>query len=223
MKLTTILSQARSGEVKALSDKDKTDRVLITYINLGLIALYKKFSISTEEAILALKDGVTLYELNSTDTNVTVGGQPMRDDDVLTTISCYDEQGDSVPINDSDEPLGIFTPSYDTIQVPYSSTGEYLSVIYRRNPILLDPEALTDATTEALNDDTVTTRLPLQLLEPMLHYIGYRAHGSVNGSIKDENNTHYMRFVASCRAIEKDGVMNLEGMPSRDVEEKGFI
>lgn len=223
MKLTTILSQARSGEVKALSDKDKTDRVLITYINLGLIALYKKFSISTEEAILALKDGVTLYGLNSTDTNVTVGGQPMRDDDVLTTISCYDEQGDSVPINDSDEPLGIFTPSYDTIQVPYSSTGEYLSVIYRRNPILLDPEALTDATTEALNDDTVTTRLPLQLLEPMLHYIGYRAHGSVNGSIKDENNTHYMRFVASCRAIEKDGVMNLEGMPSRDVEEKGFI
>ena len=61
MKLSTIISQARSGELKSLSSKDKTDEVIVNYINLALIALYSRFTLRTEEAIVALADGKTLY------------------------------------------------------------------------------------------------------------------------------------------------------------------
>lgn len=225
MKLTFILSQARSGELKALSPKDKTDEVVISYINLAMLSLYTRFFIKTEEAILALQDGKTLYRLDPSDPDVRVKGEPMVEGDVITVINAFDEAGELLPINDvNNTPLGIYTASYDTVQVPYSATGAFLSLIYQQNPTMLIGESICDSKgvllPEAIN---TSVEIPSQLLEPLLHYIGYRAHGSVEGSINDENNTHYMRYIASCTRIDKAGTMSLENMPSRDVEVKGFI
>ena len=224
MKLTFILSQARSGELKTLSLKDKTDDVVISFLNLGLLALYTMFFIKTEEAIVALQDGKTLYRLDSTEADITVKNEPMPDGDVINIINAIDENGIQIPINDVNSQLGIFTPSYDTVQIPYSITGAFISIIYQQNPILLIAEDICDSE-GALLEGAINTNvdIPLQLLEPLLHYIGYRAHGSVAGSIQDENNTHYMRFVASCRKIEKSGVMSLENLQSMDVGKKGFV
>ena len=57
MLLTTILSQARSAELKPLSEKDKTDEVVIGYLNLALVALYSRFFIKTQEALIVLEKG----------------------------------------------------------------------------------------------------------------------------------------------------------------------
>ena len=56
--------------------------------------------------------------------------------------------------------------------------------------------------------------IPEQYIEPLLHYMGYRAHGSMDGNIQTESNTHYMRFEASCNKLKELGV----GIAPDDVE-----
>jgi len=220
MKLSFILRQARSGELKSLSPKDKTDDVIIDYLNLALLALYSRFPIEVEEAIIALKDGKTIYRLDGTDTDVTVTGtdgnpQVITSDSVMTIIEAYDEAS-KIPLNDEDNEFSIHTPSYDIVQVPLSATGSYISIIYKKNPTIITYEAPGGV----LVDKDV--KLPMGLLEPLLHYIGYRAHGSLDGNINAENNTHLMRFEQSCKRIEMLGIITQDDL-GRKNSDTGFI
>jgi hypothetical protein len=61
------------------------------------------------------------------------------------------------------------------------------------------------------------------MLEALLHYIGYRAHGSINGNVNQENNTHYMRFDKSCNLLAREGYAVEVLTPERAIEAKGFI
>ena len=224
MLLTTILSQARNGEVKALSEKDKTDKVLIEYINLATVALYSRFMLITEEAIITLRDGKTFYTLGPSDADVTVNGEPMPVDRVLMVLNAIDNSGFEIPINDINATVGVFITSYDTIQIPFYSEDTVVALLYTTNPILMDGSVLCDDKGK-LKDDKLTTdvKIPMAIIEPLLHYVGYRAHGTVAGSINDENNTHYMRYVASCTRIDKLGVLTMDNLQSRNVDVKGFI
>ena len=215
MKLSTIISQARSGELKSLSSKDKTDEVIVNYINLALIALYSRFTLRTEEAIVALADGKTLYKLDGTDTAVTVEGAPIEDDNVLKILSAFDERGE-IHINDESSSLSIYTPSYNTLQVPYPETGAYIAVIYKAGPNLIT--YIDDGSGNATES---IVQLPMHLLEPLLHYVGYRAHGSGTGDIDNESNSHLSRYVASCNNVEALGLIPTDSV-DMDNSRKGF-
>lgn len=220
MKLSFLLEQARGGELAVFSDKDKTDKIIVSYINMALIALYNRFQLSTEEAIITLRPDLakTLYTLDATDPDVRVGGQPMPEDDFKSIVYVLDDGGREVPVNNEKDLMSIFTTSYNQIQVPLLSEQTYLSVIYRRNPKLV---AFVDAGDGKATEQTVD--IPLQLLEPMLHYIGYRAHGAINGSIQAETSTHYTRYTAACDAIEKMGSLSSDDMAPTSVQEKGYV
>lgn len=218
MKLSTIIEQARGGELKGLSTRDKDNSSIIHYINLGLTALYTRFNIKMDEFIVALEDGITNYPLygNPKVTKSSIGGIPvgLDTDEVMLIVTAYDESGRVLAINNEKDPSSIFTPSYNEVQIPNSKTGEYISCVYKVNPKFIDVDA--DVNSEIVD-------IPLPLLEPLLHYIGYRAHGSVNGEINAENNTHYMRFEASCKRVEDLGVLNSDDVSTYSVRDKGFI
>jgi hypothetical protein len=215
MKLSTIISQARSGELKSLSSKDKTDEVIVNYINLALIALYSRFTLRTEEAVIALTDVKTLYRLDGMDEEVTVNGAPIEDDNVLKILSAFDERGE-ISINDENNPLSIYTPSYNTLQVPHPETGAYIAVIYKAGPNLI-----TYVDDGSGNATEATVQLPMHLLEPLLHYVGYRAHGSGTGDIDNESNSHLSRYVASCNNVESLGLIPTDSV-DMDNSRKGF-
>lgn len=219
IKLSTIISQARSGELKSLSTKDKTDDVIVNYVNMALIALYSRFQLATQEAIVTLRPDIpkTIYTLASTDSDVEVAGQPMDDTEFMCITSVWNEDGSRAGINDNKDASSVFTLNYNQIQVPLLAENGYLSVIYRKNPTLIT--FVDDGNGNAV--DTVVG-IPVQLLEAMLHYIGYRAHGSLNGNINTENNTHYMRFDAACNMAAMLGVLTADDVSSLSTEEKGF-
>ncbi len=219
MKLSFILDQARNGELKSLSTKDKTDEVIVGYSNLALVALYSRFQLKTEEAIITLETNParTVYTLDSTDTAVRVNGASMPDDDVMSIIDAFDESGRHVAINDEKDPFSIYTVSYNQVQIPLVNEGTYISIIYRKNPTLVTYTETNDVTDEKV------VELPLQLLEPMLHYIGYRAHGAVDGKLNTENNTHYMRFEKSCERAQELGVLTADDVVGVGVTDKGFV
>lgn len=204
MKLQTILNHAKSGELKNVKSSH-TDDTITHYVNLALIALYSRFPLKTGEAIISLRDGKTIYNLDGSDPDgdVTINGVVPTDDNILTIYRVYDERRE-IPLNYEGNPLSVFTTGYNALQVPITMTGAYLSVIYLAGP---DEIVYDDSTPEAKAASLEqNVPIPKQMLEAMLHYIGYRAHGSVDGNVQAENNTHLMRYEASCRRILELGL-----------------
>lgn len=220
MKLSFVLEEARSGELSSLSTKDKTDRKIVTYINLALIALYGRFQLATEEAIIRLRPDIpkTIYTMSSTDADVSVGPRAMADDEFMSIVSAFDEDGSEITVNDTNDPKSVLTVSYNQVQVPLLAESGYISLIYRKNPTLV--VFTDDGNGNALDTDV---QLPLQLLEALLHYVGYRAHGALDGNINTEQNTHYMRFEQACKRAEELGVLTADDTMSKSVQLKGFV
>jgi len=205
MLISEVISLAQEAELKQLSVKDDPNAIL-GFINLGLLELYKRFPLRQSEAIITLQNAKSLYTLDGTDSDVSM--EPGTE--LLVISLCYDEQGEELIINDEDNVLGINTPSYNTVEVPAVAQDEKLSIIYRASP-------------NFVKYTTETLKLPPQLLEALLNYIGYRGHGSVKGDIKSENNTHYRRFVASCNTVKLEGLTTSDDLVSKSFTLRGFV
>jgi hypothetical protein len=190
MTVADIVEQLKYGELRSIAIKD-SNAAIVSYINLAMIALYGRFELKASEQIIPMKDNIVEYTLSP---------------DLMTIIAIYDEDGDEFFLDDENSLFSILQVDFETIQVPNPSTGATLSVIY-----LPAPERII-----YVDESSLSTRIPIppQLMEPLLHYIGYRAHGSMNGYIKAENNTHYMRYEASCKRIEASGLIRKAVIPA---------
>lgn len=207
MLISQVIDQARSGELSNLTDTIFTDTRVLSYINLGTIELYKRFQLRSAEAIITMEDMSTLYTLDGNDTRVSMDANAM---DIMAIQEAYDESGANLSINVENDELGIMTPTFNQVQIPNPAEGERIGVIYTAGPLWVT--AVTD-----------TLALPISLLEALLHYIGYRAHGSVNGNVDAENNTHYQRFEASVARAKLLGLVTQDQIAERDVNNKGFL
>ena len=105
---------------------------------------------------------------------------------------------------------GILMVAYDKVQIPFPQVDDVISIIYGSEP-------------NVMIDEGTLVPIPATLLEALLHYIGYRAHGSLDGNIQSENNTHYMRFEASCNRAKTLGVVTIDDMLSTTTQFKGFV
>ena len=54
MRLKMIIANARNRELKNLSPKDKTDEVIVSYINIAMMELYSIFQLRSDELVLNL-------------------------------------------------------------------------------------------------------------------------------------------------------------------------
>lgn len=214
MTVQEVIDMAKYGELRNLKLGNLEDRAIVSYINLGLIELYKRFPLSIKEYIIELVDSPNNeYKLPS---------------DCMWLITAYGEIPETkeltgaweLEINNEDNPLSINTVSWDTIQVPLTLPGEYISLIYAASP---------DATQRVIYDEaggylTKELALPVQLIESLLFYIGYRAHGAMDGNIQSESNTHYMRFDKSCEKIKSEGMFTSDDLNmSTRVYTRGYV
>lgn len=204
MTANEVISLAQNGELKTLAVKDDVNAV-IGFINLGLIELYKRFQLETKEFLITMVDGIEEYTLPS---------------DFMWIVSAYGEVDYNdikglleLPVNDEDDPLSVNTVGWNKIQIPSAIGGERVSLIYVAAPTLITELTLNDP-----------LPIPPQFLEALLNYIGYRGHGSVDGKINAESNTHYQRFEMSINKIKKEGMFTPESVKmTRRVDIKGFV
>ncbi len=206
MLISGVIDMARSGELSNLSEDSFTDTKIIGYINLGLIELYKRFQLRSAEAIVTMESDSTLYTLDPTDTRVQMDATAL---DIMSIQEAYDESGAQLTINVENDGYGIMTPSFNQVQIPNPAEGEKIGVVYLAGPTFITLP-------------TQTLALPISLLEALLHYVGYRAHGSVDGNVQAENNTHYQRFEASVNRAKMLGVVTMDDIGDRPNGWKGF-
>ena len=200
-----VIDLAKNGELKTIAIKDDLPAV-IGFINLGLIELYKRFPIETKEYIITLMNNITEYSLPSDFMWVMDAYGEVTTASGLTTVN-------RLPINDEEDPLSINTVGWNKIQIPTATSGQYVSLIYVVSPVKV--------TTLTLNDPLP---IPEQFIEALLNYIGYRGHGSVDGKINTESNTHYQRFEMSVARIIKNGMFTAESLSMVNrITDKGFV
>lgn len=204
MTIRDVVTLAQQGELSQLSVKDRVETI-IGYINLGMIELYKRFPVDTAEWLLELEDGVSEYMIPS---------------DCMYLVAAYgevskasDDMVNRLNINTEDDPLSINTIGWNKIQVPISALGAMISLVYVKQPAILTMEDL---------DSQVS--LPMQMIEALLHYVGYRGHAAQSGDIQAEHITHYTRFEESCKKVDLLGVYTRDDMVMLDrVQMKGFV
>jgi len=185
--------------------KDDIDAV-VGFINLGLIELYKRFPISTKEYIITIVNGVATYTMPDDFMWIVDAYGELRTSSNLTEVN-------RLPINEEDNEFSVNTVGWNMVQIPTATGGEHISLIYVAQPVKV--------TAATLNDQLP---LPEQMMEALLNYIGYRGHGSVDGKINTESNTHYQRFEASVARVQLEGMFTPESLSMVNrIRDKGFV
>ena len=188
MTVKQVINLAKASELTGLPAASK-DETVLGFINLGVLELYKRFTLSVEEWIIALEDGQSYYT---------------APEDFMWIIAAYGEVGmDSVqevnvlPVNEEDNPLSINTVGWNKVQVPLSVTGAYVSIIYAATPEVY-----------GITDMDKTVNIPPQMVEALLAYIGWRANSTIDTGIQTEDTVWYNRFESSCSRLEVKGFIN---------------
>ncbi len=204
MTVRQVIDLAKASELAGLPAASK-DETVLGFINLGVLELYKRFTLSVEEWIIALEDGQSYYT---------------APEDFMWIIAAYGEVGmDSVqevnvlPVNEEDNPLSINTVGWNKVQVPLSVTGAYVSIIYAATP---EVYSVTDM------DKTVS--IPPQMIEALLAYIGWRANSTIDTGIQTEDTVWYNRFESSCSRLEVKGFINANDVVMTNrLNMRGFV
>lgn len=204
MTVGQIIDLAKNSELNGLSVSSKNE-VLISYLNLGVLELYKRFQLKVEEHIIELQNTIDIYTMPN---------------DYMWIVAAYGEvpvdSVDSVnilPINEEDNPLSINTVGWNKVQVPVTVDGAYVSIIY-----VASPDVYT------VNDLNVEVALPAQMIETLLAYIGYRANSAIDTGVQTEDSVYYQRFEASCDKLKQFGMFNSDDMfMSKRLTLRGFV
>lgn len=215
MTIQQIIDLAKKTELKnAAAVKEDTEAIL-GYINLGLIELYKRFPLDTEELIITMGlNGNENYPY--TMINETVYQMPGN---FMYIISAYGEVADQelvtineLPVNEEDNLFSINTISWNKIQIPLVTTGEHISIVYAAAP-----EYYT------LDDLAEELPIPTSLVSALLAYIGWSGYSSIDPA-RAENTAYYQRFENACEVAKQYGVLTSDDMyMNKRITDRGFI
>jgi len=200
---------------------------LISWISLGLTSLYTEFLLQGREIYIQQDEAISEYflEYRFAVTEPSVPGETTRYivdsvaspflDDVLRIEEVYDELGNKLFLNDHNEDLSIFTPSYKSIQVPWPNDFNSLAVQYRANHReIIYTSGMDPATTEI--------HLPESHREALLFFVASRAFGSLNTDQGTEGNDYYRKYLAKISDIYRQG-MYIQPEPANSrFEANGF-
>ena len=186
MKLSEVINIAKHSELNTLGVRDNT-QALISFVNMGLIELYSQFALYTEEYVIPLQTGITIYDLPNNFMYITGAyeapaiGSP--------------ENSKPLPINEEGNPLSVNTINFKQVQVPLSINGTFIGIMYVPKPVTLTEDDLENE-----------VPLPDQLLQPLLNYMAYKAHGAIRTDGQGEGDVYFIRYKRSCDDVKRQGV-----------------
>ena len=217
MYVSEYLSHITKGEVKQLyvSDIGGTTpntiqlaniAILISYLNEANLEVHKHFGLIQKELVL------------SDVTNNSIHSVPV---DFLYAVSAEFNDGTEVAINNErtnftdkvDYNVSLLFPSPFKILVKGTDVlkRDDISVVY-----VSIPPAIT-LTSQFID-------LPQVYNEALYNYVAYKAHASIKGDMKEENNTYFLRYRESLKNIRLLGMTNSDNLDSNvKLTDRGFV
>ena len=181
----------------------------INYVNLANLALHKRFNLL-----------VKTYEMDSP----LDGEEYTLPSNFLVPIHAYYASDYvQVPIKDDSVKLISDIDHHVSILIP----EPFKAVIKgtdaedpKRTQILLKYAAAPRKARTTYAD----LKINEVYTEALLNYSAYKAHGAISGDMKDENNTYYLRYEASCKQLINSGMWGNNDIEiNTKLEDNGFV
>jgi len=198
------MTPGTSVTVTPIQDRNR-DKVR-TFINLANIELHKKFNIRQKDLELD-------FALNGEEFNLP--------DEFMHAISCIFTDGDEIAINNDKIVLvdGVDTLVSVLFKDPAKVTIKGTDADGRKDMLLTYAAAPKLAKSISTN-----LQLPQLYTEALINYVAYKAHATITGDMKAENNTYYLRYNESCKQINLLGLRNPDNLDANTkLEDSGFI
>jgi len=219
------LQQLELGGLEDRGITDKNQAQVITNINLGLIELFKRFPLSTKEVFIQLFSHVSNYIIHSdyavTNTASTKPDKWVLDtvvdpfvDDILMIDVVHDELGKELPLNDINKDTAVFTATYNTLQVPFATDNNSISVIYRSTPTKISVDA---------DPATAWIDLPDQFTDALVNYVSSKIYTGNDTDGKNLAGVFYNKFEASVALLKRQGLVNLEEVENQRIGSNGWV
>lgn len=255
------LSSLFMGGVDCTGIQSESYPQVVSYVNMGLLAIYTRFPVHLQEVVIKLKDEVQIYYLDRkyAQTNTAyedkygeatplpenpdsglIGYPPSQiyipgetllipkadryiddsvyypfEDNVITIEEIFNEDGQTLFMNDGGEYWSVQTPSYNSVQIPYPEKENSLIVTYKASHPTIKVEGLRPA--------EVQVNVPVALIEPLLYYIGSRAFAGLNADQNAEGNNYLAKYEASCRKIEELGLVVKDSNINSKFDAAGWV
>jgi hypothetical protein len=232
MKVSDLLEQLSEGELRqvALGGSESSGIIeadypkVIPHINLGLMEIYKRFPIKTKQLTIQQEDHIQEYILHPdyAETN-TASAQPIKyikdsvfkpftdGSEVLKIESVFKENGEEYHLNDENNAWSLFTPSHNTIQVPYALKENSFVVSYRAPHPKLESKG-----PDVLNQEI---EISYTYLQPLLLFIASR-YLSTRGNVESSaDGAGFLgRFEQSILDIQRLGLSTQENTQNLKLE-----
>jgi len=217
MKLSEVFNQLAYGELSQLAMIDEgtgliaTKRYpqLISHVNLGLTALYKRFLLKENRLTFKLVKDMMTYPLN-TDYGVEfieTAADGEFNNDILKIESVFTDAGYEVSLNDRSNVYACSTPSAAVLRVPAAfvtndpDLPEYyktttLSLVYRANhPVIVY--------STGFNPANVDIELPISHLEALLLFVASRLNNPIGMTNEfHAGNSYAGKYEKACQELE---------------------
>lgn len=219
------LSQLFMGNNKSSSIAVEDYPRIISFINLALVELYKRFSLSQKNVIIKTDTTINDYFLK-TDFALSNTGSPepikyIQDSvsnpflgDILIIDRVVDSDLVDIPLRVIGDNTSLYTPSYDSLHVPTPVQDAELKVWYRAKPQKLSLDI----------SDPIGVEIPIPelLLEPLLNYIAHRAYLSKDTPQVSKSSKSYSNYLAACLHVDYLGLLPRESTLNTKLDASGF-
>jgi hypothetical protein len=179
-----------------------------SYLNSALRAIYSKFWLRSDEAIIQLSEETEIYRLDyrhALSNTASNAAKYIMDtvadpflDNVLNIEQIYNEGGELVCLNDDSAEVSYYTPSYNTVQVPWPNDDNSIAVVYRATHPRIN-FSIGDRPEDIYID------IPPQLHDALLFYVASRFH-SGNGASEGKDTLYFQRFTEQCTQVRESGL-----------------
>lgn len=204
--------------------KEQHRLMIIKHLNLGLTNLYSKFILLEKELLLRTQLSITHYYLRKefARSNSAIVPYKYIDDtkcgeyteDLIKILRVYNNMGEEVYLNDSEQHESVFTTQYDCLQITGVHLGSMFSVVYQaRHPEMTG------------TDPCQEIKLPFFLEEAIQAYVASKVLSHMNGQEHSAKGQEYMGIYAGiCADVEmRDMIRNSVATTNTKLEKRGFV
>lgn len=183
----------------------------IKFVNLANLALHKRYNLLKKTIELDLPENGQEYTLPS---------------DFLVPIHAY-YASDFVDISIKDSYTNVISKVDTAVSILIPEPFKAVIKGTDSHPDKLDHDQIILQYAAAPKKCTTPfTDLGISEVytEPLLHYASYKAFSSISADVKDENNTYFLRYEASCKQLVTSGMYgNNEIEFNSKLEDRGFV
>ena len=222
MKVSQFLSFVRDSELSNLSSNSFTDDRLISFMNLGIIELSKRFRLATKVETIQTSMYTHIYTL--------------RHSDVINILDIIDSKGKSlIPQRTSDSEnydyklmsnnSFLLKRKFDYVEsITHTKVkGGELEDLQEVQAPDLSLVVVYSAIADLITDKEDDLPIPELFIETLMSYVGYKSYRTLGVNGQNDSSEKWKVFEYCCSLVTNSSFAGNDAILGNSVQSKGFV